>query len=185
MPDRRPAPRSPTAPRGQTRINSTFIARTHPGGRTRPRTDARLPADMDGNAERSSAARGDQGARQAAVDLDPGGSCPVVTAGHPPGSRELSWGRWHSDRRRALARRRCGRLVRCRGAQGGEQPAPRGREPRCGMLELVRSRVASGAGQCASLGLAAQLGGPGRGQVVADGGVHGGLLVVDGGAGET
>jgi hypothetical protein len=26
-----------------------------------------------------------------AVDLDPGGSCTVVTAGHPPGSRELSW----------------------------------------------------------------------------------------------
>jgi hypothetical protein len=46
------------------------------------------------------------------------------------------------------------------------------------MLELVRSRVAGGAGQCVSLGLAAQLGGPGRGQVVADVGVHGGLLVV-------
>ena len=71
-------------------------------------------------------------------------------------------------------------LVRCRRAQGGEQAAPCGREPRCGMLELVRSRVAGGAGQCASLGLAAQLGGPGRGQVVADGGVHGGLLVVCG-----
>jgi polyketide cyclase/dehydrase/lipid transport protein len=25
------------------------------------------------------------------VDRDPGGSCTVVTAGHPPGSRELSW----------------------------------------------------------------------------------------------
>jgi hypothetical protein len=48
------------------------------------------------------------------------------------------------------------------------------------MLELVRSRVAGGAGQCVSLGLAAQLGGPGRGQVVDDGGVHGGLLVVCG-----
>jgi hypothetical protein len=48
------------------------------------------------------------------------------------------------------------------------------------MLELVRSRVAGGAGQCGSLGLAAQLGGPGRGQLVADGGVHGGLLVVCG-----
>jgi hypothetical protein len=46
------------------------------------------------------------------------------------------------------------------------------------MLELVPSRVAGGAGQCVSLGLAAQLGGPGRGQVVADGGVDGGLLVV-------
>jgi hypothetical protein len=46
------------------------------------------------------------------------------------------------------------------------------------MFELVRSRVAGGAGQCVSLGLAAQLGGPGRGQVVDDGGVHGGLLVV-------
>ena len=43
MPDTRPAPRSP-APRGQTRINSTFIARTYPGERTWPRTDARLPA---------------------------------------------------------------------------------------------------------------------------------------------
>jgi hypothetical protein len=48
------------------------------------------------------------------------------------------------------------------------------------MLELVRSRVAGGAGQCVSLGLAAQFGGPGRGQVVDDGGVHGGLLVVCG-----
>jgi hypothetical protein len=48
------------------------------------------------------------------------------------------------------------------------------------MLELVRSRVAGGAGQCVSLGLTAQLGGPGRGQVVADGGVHGGLFVVCG-----
>jgi hypothetical protein len=66
------------------------------------------------------------------------------------------------------------------GAQGGEQAAPCGREPRCGMLELVRSRVAGGAGQSVSLGLAAQLGGPGRGQVVADGGVQGGLLVVCG-----
>jgi hypothetical protein len=46
------------------------------------------------------------------------------------------------------------------------------------MLELVRSRVASGAGQCVSLGLAAQFGGPGRGQMVDDGGVHGGPLVV-------
>jgi hypothetical protein len=63
------------------------------------------------------------------------------------------------------------------GAQGGDQAAPCGREPRRGMLELVRSRVAGGAGQCVSLGLAAQLGGPGRGQVVDDGGVHGGLLV--------
>ena len=48
------------------------------------------------------------------------------------------------------------------------------------MLELVRSRVAGGAGQCVSLGLAAQLGGPGRGEVVAGGGVYGGLLVVCG-----
>jgi hypothetical protein len=48
------------------------------------------------------------------------------------------------------------------------------------MLEPVRSRVAGGADQCVSLGLAAQLGGPGRGQVVVDGGVHGGLLVVCG-----
>ena len=46
------------------------------------------------------------------------------------------------------------------------------------MPELVRSRVAGGAAQCVSLGLAAQLGGPRRGQVVADGGVHAGLLVV-------
>jgi hypothetical protein len=64
------------------------------------------------------------------------------------------------------------------GALEGEQAAPCGREPRCGMLELVRSRVAGGAGQCVSLGLAAQLGGPGRGQVVGDGRVHGGPLVV-------
>jgi hypothetical protein len=48
------------------------------------------------------------------------------------------------------------------------------------MLELVRSRVADGAGQCVSLSLAAQLGGPGRGQVVDDGGVPGGLLAVCG-----
>ena len=40
--------------------------------------------------------------------------------------------------------------------------------------------MAGGAGQCISLGLAAQLGGPGRGQVVAGGGVYGGLLVADG-----
>jgi hypothetical protein len=48
------------------------------------------------------------------------------------------------------------------------------------MLELVRSGAAGGAGQCVTLGLAAQLGGPGPGQVVADGGVHGGLPVVCG-----
>ena len=40
-PDRRPAPRSPTAPRGQTPINSTSIAKTHPGQQTPPRTGAR------------------------------------------------------------------------------------------------------------------------------------------------
>jgi len=67
------------------------------------------------------------------------------------------------------------------GDQGAPQQAvPCGREPGCGVLGLVRSRVAGGAGQCVSLGPAAQLGGPGRGQAVADGGVYGGLLVVCG-----
>src|SRR5271170_6975475 len=39
-----------------------------------------------------------------AVDLDPGGSCTVVTAGHPPGSRELSWARWASGEFARLSR---------------------------------------------------------------------------------